>query len=237
MWLSTSTMESLLVSRPSTPSKCMIAGLGLMILVVSVGYFSLGYIFFTSMFLILSTACFTLFYTQNPKECKPNYEKEEEDEACSEHAADKGVFKTHGQIQGSESIHRAPNYLTSISENESTAEYDEDHCITTSEDMRGNHVGRSSLSSEDDGSISDEDTLIEIELPTGHYLSPKELEKHMLNTKRKLPDYHYSRTRQEKRWMELLSEANNDLATEEDNLIEIDISIGSIMCPRSLIQA
>lgn len=57
------------------------------------------------------------------------------------------------------------------------------------------------------GSISDEESLIEIELPSGHYVDV-----------------------QKERWMELLTEFNEVI--EEENLIEIDISMGSIKYSR-----
>ncbi|CAM8917629.1 unnamed protein product [Rhodiola kirilowii] len=246
-----------LATIASCLSNCMIAGLGLM-LAATLGSFSLGCIFFTSTFLVVSAV--TLFFSQNPKACAciPNHEKQEElEERCSEprteskypeevteQVADhKNIFQIHKETQGQEccgSMHRALNYLTTISENESLG--DDDQSIITSdadEDLRDNYGARSSLSSaEDDGSISDEDTLIEIELPTGHYLSPKELEQHRFKLKQKLPNYYYySCNSQEQIWMELLSAEANELLTEEDNLIEIDISAGSIMCPRFEIEA
>ncbi|CAM8993223.1 unnamed protein product [Rhodiola kirilowii] len=262
MWFGTSKIacSQCLATIASCLSNCMIAGLGLM-LAATLGSFSLGCIFFTSTFLIVSGV--TLFFSQNPKAraCIPNHEKQEElEERCSEprtesnypeevtestvseQVADKNIFQIHKETQGQErcgSMHRALNYLTTISENESLG--DDDQSIITSdadEDVRDNYGAISSLSSaEDDGSISDEDTLIEIELPTGHYLSPKELEQHRFKLKQKLPNYYYySCSSQEQIWMELLSEANEQL-TEEDNLIEIDISAGSIMCPRFEIEA
>jgi hypothetical protein len=63
-----------------------------------------------------------------------------------------------------------------------------------------------------DGSISDEESLIEISLPSGHLL-----------------DQHKQDFNQQS-LMELLAEFNE--MYEEENLIEIDISIGSIKCSR-----
>jgi hypothetical protein len=63
-----------------------------------------------------------------------------------------------------------------------------------------------------DGSISDEESLIEISLPSGH-----------------LVDQHKQEFNQQS-LMELLEEFNE--MYEEENLIEIDISIGSIKCSR-----
>ncbi|XP_028752701.1 kinesin-related protein 6-like [Neltuma alba] len=60
-----------------------------------------------------------------------------------------------------------------------------------------------------DGSISDEESLIEIALPTGHLKHQQQQQQQSLMM------------------MELLAEYNFDM-NEEDNLIEIDISMGSI---------
>ncbi|XP_056164235.1 uncharacterized protein LOC130137359 [Syzygium oleosum] len=82
-----------------------------------------------------------------------------------------------------------------------------------------------------DGSISDEESLIEIAIPTGHYVGGhKKKEVHKL---KKMPDSPHS-----------VSEGNGPMDyffsdevsgihyCEEENLIEIDISIGSIKCSR-----
>lgn len=63
-----------------------------------------------------------------------------------------------------------------------------------------------------DGSISDEESLIEIALPSGHYVDVKK-----------------------ESWMDLLTEFNEVI--EEENLIEIDISMGSIKYSRFEIKA
>ncbi|CAD5179296.1 unnamed protein product [Musa acuminata subsp. malaccensis] len=92
----------------------------------------------------------------------------------------------------------------------------------------------STESSED--SISDDENLIEISLPDGHFVAPekpKALMKPLPDTRRgfltnRLPD---SVLRQHG-LMELLSEIN-----EEDNLIEIDITRGSIKYSREGIKA
>ncbi|WOH03112.1 hypothetical protein DCAR_0522505 [Daucus carota subsp. sativus] len=73
-----------------------------------------------------------------------------------------------------------------------------------------------------DGSISDEESLIEIALPSGQYVSSPEF---------KLPPLSAEAMFKQHGLMELLAEFN------EENLIEIDISMGSIMCPRFEIKA
>ncbi|CAK9151866.1 unnamed protein product [Ilex paraguariensis] len=81
------------------------------------------------------------------------------------------------------------------------------------------------------GSISDEESLIEIALPSGHYVSPKE-EEPKFNLLQKLPDFSSDTIFQQDGLVELLAEIN-----EEENLIEIDISMGSIKCSRLEIEA
>ncbi|XVE78307.1 hypothetical protein DITRI_Ditri13aG0134000 [Diplodiscus trichospermus] len=77
----------------------------------------------------------------------------------------------------------------------------------------------------DDGSISDEDSLIEISLPGGHYVSH--------NMQQKLPpDFMTESIFQHRNLIELLADMY-----EEENLIEIDISMGSIKCSRFEIEA
>lgn len=75
-----------------------------------------------------------------------------------------------------------------------------------------------------DGSISDEESLIEIALPDGYSLSNSESSyKPLLGIN--LPDYLPESVLRQHGLMELFSEIN-----EDDNLIEIDISLGSIKC-------
>ncbi|KDP29931.1 hypothetical protein JCGZ_18500 [Jatropha curcas] len=92
-----------------------------------------------------------------------------------------------------------------------------------------------------DGSISDEESLIEIALPSGHYIGHNNKEDEesnkFINMRKKLPDFASagSLLKQHGGLMELLAELND--MNEEENLIEIDISIGSIKCPRFEIEA
>ena len=73
-----------------------------------------------------------------------------------------------------------------------------------------------------DGSISDEESLIEIALPSGLYVSPK-FKLQSFSAEAILFKQHGL--------MELLAEIN------EENLIEIDISMGIIKCSRFEIEA
>lgn len=105
----------------------------------------------------------------------------------------------------------------------------------------------------DDGSISDEESLIEISLPSGHYVDHHHKEVHHdhqdlqpmlfnLHNQQKnnnimakdlFPDS--CNIFRQRSLMELLAEINE--MNEEENLIEIDISMGSIKCSRFEIQA
>ncbi|OWM62819.1 uncharacterized protein LOC116213196 [Punica granatum] len=84
-----------------------------------------------------------------------------------------------------------------------------------------------------DGSISDEESLIEIAIPSGHYIvGRKEDPEHHKFYKKKMPDFFPDSVFQGNSLIDLLGEMN-----EEDNLIEIDISAGSIKCSRFGIKA
>ncbi|KAI3828112.1 hypothetical protein L1987_02209 [Smallanthus sonchifolius] len=75
----------------------------------------------------------------------------------------------------------------------------------------------------EDGSISDEESLIEIELPGGHYVGYKDYkeEEPKFCRRQKSPDSVLW-------WPEM---------NEEENMIEIDLTMGSIMCSRFEIKA
>ncbi|XP_024979105.1 uncharacterized protein LOC112516323 [Cynara cardunculus var. scolymus] len=88
-------------------------------------------------------------------------------------------------------------------------------------------IGRFSPTSEEDSDFdsrspdcSDEEGLIEIELPTGNYVHQKREEEKELCFQQFLPDISPASIY---RWSEM---------NEEENLIEIDISMGSIKCTR-----
>ncbi|WVY92729.1 hypothetical protein V8G54_031817 [Vigna mungo] len=76
-----------------------------------------------------------------------------------------------------------------------------------------------------DGTISDEDSLIEIALPSGHFVNNKNNNCCSLQQKKR-------ELSAQETLMELLAEFN-----EEENLIEIDIAMGSIKCSRFEIEA
>ncbi|CAI9783639.1 unnamed protein product [Fraxinus pennsylvanica] len=99
-----------------------------------------------------------------------------------------------------------------------------DQYSTSSEDSDQTNYSRQKRPDCSDDSMSDEEGLIEIAIPSGQYLSP---EKDM--KKKKLTDFS-----QEAKFqsipLEFLAEINE--MNEEDNLIEIDIYMGSIKCSK-----
>lgn len=145
-------------------------------------------------------------------------------------------------------------FITEEEEEEGRGEVDEylvrsSQVITSESDC----LGRSSTSDQDsevewlfqdkmfqsrecsDGSISDEDSLIEISLPGGHYICDHEEDEVIYNLQNQLPDFAPGSFFKQHGLMELLAELNE--MNEEENLIEIDISMGSIKCPRFEIEA
>ncbi|KAF8410864.1 hypothetical protein HHK36_003401 [Tetracentron sinense] len=92
------------------------------------------------------------------------------------------------------------------------------------------NVGQTSEYSDD--SISDDDSLIEIALPSGHYVCPREEQK--LKSRPNCPEFLPESIFPQQGLMELLAEINE--MNEEENLIEIDISIGSIKCSRCSVE-
>lgn len=101
--------------------------------------------------------------------------------------------------------------------------YSESDTIDQLSTSTNNFEGASWCSQEfSDGSISDEESLIEIALPSGLYVSPKF----------KLPNFTAEAILfKQHGLMELLAEIN------EENLIEIDLSMGIIKCSRFEIKA
>ncbi|KAK4429227.1 hypothetical protein Salat_1223000 [Sesamum alatum] len=94
---------------------------------------------------------------------------------------------------------------------------DDDHSSDT-EWRYNSKAGRQALDCSDDSILSDEEGLIEIAIPTGQFVSPGK-DPQLMNLKcccKQLSDHHHQRDL-------FLAEMN-----EEDNLIEIDIYMGSI---------
>lgn len=115
-------------------------------------------------------------------------------------------------------------------------------CLSTSEDYE--EVDHTLSDECSDGTISDEDSLIEIALPSGHFVGHNQNKEDsnskynncctLQQKKRELSSAHEALFNQHS-LMEFLAEFNE--MNEEDNLIEIDIAMGSIKCSRFEIEA
>ena len=92
-------------------------------------------------------------------------------------------------------------------------------------------ISESSFSEEEE---EEDENLIEINLP-GSESSGLQEELQNQKVEPDLPDFLPESIFSQKGFMELLADINE--MNEEDNLIEIDISVGSIKCPRFEIQA
>ncbi|KAK8717808.1 hypothetical protein V6N13_045062 [Hibiscus sabdariffa] len=209
-------------------------------------------IFFTSTVLILSTLLFIL----SKRKLKLAEESVEEDihESVEESTlqtegipASRQQLETEINKQNSEEEsgsydHQIHDYMVKSPDVLSEIEC-VDYQLSTTEDSEVEWPFRDNMDRtpdwSDDGSIPDEDSLIEISLPGGHYVRHKEEEEEEPNNKysmqQKLPDFKPESIFQQRSIMEFLAELND--MNEEENLIEIDISMGSIKCSRFEIEA
>ncbi|GMI98580.1 hypothetical protein like AT2G04480 [Hibiscus trionum] len=193
------------------------------------GFFILGSlsIFFTSTVMIFSTLLFLL----SKRKLKLVVESVEESSPQMEDVSASSNSRQHPETevkkQNSQEGSGSPDVLS------------EKECVGSEVEwpFRNNMDGTPDWSN--DGSISDEDSLIEISLPGGHYVKHKEdrpNNKYSTNTmQQKLPDLMPETIFQQRSLMEILAEFND--INEEENLIEIDISMGSIKCSRFEIEA
>lgn len=228
-------------------SPLIAAALVISLIVAIIFGFGFSSVLVTSLLLILSTLLFTLFTKQKlvidqesihqeknsmrqqpdqTEAVKPQNEEVQElrkaDDDEQQIQQDYSI-KTSSQVFLSESD-RSLNHLSSSEESE--VEWPFRDIVYQSPDCS-------------DRSISDEETdLIEISLPSGHYVGHYNKEE-APNNKFHLPVPDFSTPSmnlKQHSLMELLAAEINDM-NEEDNLIEIDISMGSIMCSRFEIQA
>ena len=100
-----------------------------------------------------------------------------------------------------------------------------DQSSTTNEDSE---VGQ--IPDWSDDSISEEEGLIEIALPNGYHVGGLEEEEPKSNLQQKFPEFSPEMIFLRHSPVEMLGESSD--MNEEDNLIEIDISMGSIKCSR-----
>ncbi|KAK8674304.1 hypothetical protein V6N13_112598 [Hibiscus sabdariffa] len=204
-------------------------------------------IFFTSTVLIVSTVLFIL----SKRKLKLAEESVEEDIhesveestlqtegiPASRQQPETEINKQNSEEESGSYDHQIHDYMVKspdvLSETECV-----DYQLSTTEDSEVEWPFRDNMDRtpdwSDDGSIPDEDSLIEISLPGGHYVRHKEEEEESNNKysmQQKLPESIF----QQRSIMEFLAELND--MNEEENLIEIDISMGSIKCSRFEIEA
>ncbi|KAM7495291.1 hypothetical protein LguiB_029900 [Lonicera macranthoides] len=197
---------------------------------VFLGYGFLS-ILITSLGLILSTLLFK-FSTHKPVEKSVQEESLSEENSTplvpkQPHIASVVQEKQEAQENG---VNQIEEFLA-ITSPDLYSESGSNDQSSTSEDSDWPDSGNACQSPDcSDGSISDEESLIEIALPSGHYVSPKEED-----LKLKLPNYSREAIFAQNELMELLAEINE--MNEEENLIEIDISMGLIKCSRFGIEA
>lgn len=205
-----------------------IGAVAVLVTFASFFFYILLFLFFTCLLLILSTSIlFTLSKksrfvvhktVQNHEGLVSTDQKNTHPEELQESTMCTKSVQEEQECQ-QEEVHEIlrPSDLYSESDNI------DDQFSTSPEDSDLDSPDNFSRSQEfTDGSISDEESLIEIALPTGQYVS---------SPKFKLPTLSTEAMFKQHGLMELLAEFN------EENLIEIDISMGSIMYPRFEIKA
>lgn len=199
----------------------------LIALLVAAGFLgssSLGLLFIalTSVVLLSSTLLFA-YSQQSSSEQTRHREALKTNHESSELQKGGGGGDFSGQLNDSLAI-RSPDLFS------------ESECIYPSSTSEDSEVDWPLEQSPDcsDGSISDEESLIEIAIPSGRYIvGHKEGPKHQ-NGYRKLPNYTLNSFFKGNSLVDLLGEINE--MNEEDNLIEIDISEGSIKYSRLRIE-
>lgn len=221
------------IFRNFTPSWRM-APLALLLLfssyrLVGFMFFSL---FFTSLTLLFSTLVFMWKHKAVP------------DDELAQRSAFSSFTSPQKRPHGRESVAPTPMHnhetVRHVKEREEEVSADDDDddassevlVLSSSEECEVDHTAECS-----DGTISDEDSLIEIALPSGHFVghnqredSNKYINCSLQQKKRELSGHEALFNQQS--LMELLAEFN-----EEENLIEIDIAMGSIKCSRFEIEA
>ncbi|KAF3443244.1 hypothetical protein FNV43_RR12926 [Rhamnella rubrinervis] len=227
------------------PWKVALAPLLIFVGFLGSGFFTIFLITYT--ILILSTALFTISKHKpvQPVHDENLYEEEQNAVLTTPDDLEDMSKPQHDENQTKEANDHYHDHIVAsqasspgcdLSENDQDQSLDEH--LSTSEDSE---VGHDQSPDYSDGSISDEESLIEIALPSGHYVGRNYYkEEHTnLNTilHQKVPDLLPTADTifGKRSLMELLAEINE--MNEEENLIEIDISMGSIMCSRFEIEA
>ncbi|CAL0317410.1 unnamed protein product [Lupinus luteus] len=188
------------------------------LLLLGFGLFSILY---TSLALLLSTTVVILYSTVSKHKAvyvdKLVAEEKEDQESSSDEKENYGaptLLQKHGSTEGGE-VHK-PDLLSSESECQ------DQYQLWTSDESEVGWSFQYDVDDNSDGSISDEESLIEIALPSGQCsLQQKKTE---ISAEALLSQQTIIR--------EFLAEFN-----DEENLIEIDISMGSIKYSRFEIKA
>jgi hypothetical protein len=218
-------------------------------LLISAGFLVFGFssiLLTTTTVFIFSTIYFTIFSKHKPVAAEKLVQEEvlgseqesspQMEDVVSEPQPDSETITQQKEAQ-EEGMSQIGDHLVTLSDSLSESE-----CLyhlSTSEESEVDwpfHDNVDQSPDYSDGSISDEESLIEIALPSGQYVGHKEELPKVNNKKQqKLPDFSAESIFQQHCLMELLSEINE--MNEEENLIEIDISMGSIKCSRFEIEA
>ncbi|WOH05818.1 hypothetical protein DCAR_0625239 [Daucus carota subsp. sativus] len=195
-----------------------VAAVAVVLTFVSLFCYIMSFLFFTCL-LILSTNIFSTSSNKNRvvEETVENHEV---------------VFHSEEDIEVKDKLKAGDEAVSTIMSLQNKQEsLEEENAVHESLRSSDSYLESEELSSEgsswssqefSDGSISDEESLIEIALPSGLYVSPK-FKLQSFSAEAILFKQHGL--------MELLAEIN------EENLIEIDISMGIIKCSRFEIEA
>ncbi|KAG4139517.1 hypothetical protein ERO13_D07G198400v2 [Gossypium hirsutum] len=204
-------------------------------LITSASFFIFGSlsIFFTSTVLILSTVVFIL----SKRKLKLVVESVEEDihksvEESSPQIQPEGELNKQNSKdqEGASYDHQIHDCIAKSPDVLSEKECVNDDQLPTTEDSEVDWSFRDNRDGTPDWS-DDEDSLIEISLPGGQYQPNNKYG----SMQQKLPEFMPESIFQQRSLMELLAELND--MNEEENLIEIDISMGSIKYSRFEIEA
>ncbi|XP_050381949.1 uncharacterized protein LOC126798907 [Argentina anserina] len=201
----------------------------LVALILGFGFYS---IFLTSIAVILSSLFFTC------SEQKPVLLEKLVEERITSKSDNESAAAQEKDVLKASTNNEAPRYL--MAPQSSTPDLvAESACLdelSSSEDSEvldwpfEDNVDRSPDCS--DGSISDEESLIEISLPGGYYVGHDKEEESIFSLPQKMSGLSQKAIFQQHTLFEFLAEIN-----EEENMIEIDISMGSIKCSRFEIEA
>lgn len=203
--------------------------------------FGLASILFTSMALLLSSVLFALSRRKPVFMAEPLEEEIFRSDQETLPIKEDGALLSQPRIESMPQMREAqgqakmfqPEGCTVRSSLDSSSESECINNFSTSEDSEVEWPFKEDMDHSpdcSDGSITDEESLIEISIPSGHYVGQKE-EEPKFSLKQKFTDFTPDSIFQQNCLADLLAEIN-EMNEEDDNLIEIDISMGSIKCSR-----